>query len=121
MKITLTLIFILLTTVSNAWSQDIPVMRRLDRVRLAEAFRMSEKLGDALWTGWSKAPFAVLLVTRDKEFLIRHPRPTKDFTFLGYDARLKSDVYFRDRKFQIDFLATFPAVGGVSTIVVGQA
>ena len=96
-------------------------MRRLDRVRLAEAFRLSEKLGDALWPGWTKAPFAVLLVTRDKEFLVRHPRPTKDFTSLGYDARLKSDVYFRDRKFQTDFLATFPAVGGVSTIVVGQA
>lgn len=121
MKTTLALIFILLIAVNDALSQDIPVMRRLDRVRLVEAFRLSENLGDALWPGWSKAPFAVLLVTRDKEFLIRHPRPGKDFTSLGYDARLKSDVYFRDRKFPTDFLATFPAVGGVSTIVVGQA
>ncbi|HKY42952.1 MAG TPA: hypothetical protein VJM50_07635, partial [Pyrinomonadaceae bacterium] len=106
---------------SNALSQDIPVMRRVDRSRIAEAFRLSEKLGDELWSGWSKAPFAVLLVTRDKEFLIRHPRPSEDFTSLGYDAVLKSDIYFRDRKFQTDFLATFPAVGGVSTVVIGQA
>ena len=121
MKTTLALVFILLIAVTDALGQDIPVMRRLDRVRLVEAFRLSEKLGDALWPGWSKAPFAVLLVTRDKEFLVRHPRPTNDFTSLGYDARLKSDVYFRDRKFPTDYLATFPAVGGVSTIVVGQA
>ena len=121
MKTKLALIFILLIAGSEALGQDIPVMRRLDRVRLVEAFRLSEKLGDALWPGWSKAPFAVLLVTRDKEFLVRHPRPTNDFTSVGYDARLKSDVYFRDRKFPTDFLATFPAVGGVSTIVVGQA
>ena len=96
-------------------------MRRVDRVRLAEAFRLGEKLGDELWPGWSKAPFAVLLVTRDKEFLIRHPRPTEEFKSLGYDQELKSDVYFRDRKFPTDFLATFPAVGGISTIVIGQA
>ena len=120
-KNTLVITFLLLSAVSNTLGQDIPVMRRVDRVRLAEAFRLSEKLGDKLWTGWSKAPFAVLLVTRDKEFLIRHPRPSEDFTSLGYDAQLKSDVYFRDRKFQTDLLATFPAVGGVSTIVIGQA
>ena len=120
-KNTLALTFILLISASAALSQDIPVMRRVDRVRLAEAFRLGEKLGDDLWPGWSKAPFAVLLVTRDKEFLIRHPQPTEDFTKLGYDAQLKSDVYFRDRKFQTDFLATFPAVGGVSTIVIGQS
>ena len=120
-KKTLALNFILLIAVNNALSQDIPVVRRVDRIRLAEAFRLGEKLGDELWTGWSKAPFAVLLVARDTEFLIRHPRPSEDFKSLGYDDVLKSDVYFRDRTFQTDYLATFPAVGGISTIVVGQA
>ncbi|HEX6717811.1 MAG TPA: hypothetical protein VF088_11910 [Pyrinomonadaceae bacterium] len=117
----LALNFILLLIVSNALSQEKPSLREVDRVRIAEAFRLSEKLGDELWAGWSKAPFAVLLVTPQKEFLIRHPRPSQDFTSLGYDARLKSDVYYRDRKFQTSLLATFPAVGGVSTIVIGQA
>ena len=115
------LIFLLLTAVVDVSSQEKPALREIDRVRLAEAFRLSEKLGDDLWAGWSKTPFAVLLVTQDKEFLIRHPRPSDDFTSLGYDAKLKSDVYYRDRKFQTNLLATFPAVGGVSTVVIGQA
>ena len=106
---------------SNVLSHEKPSLREIDRVRLAEAFNLADKLGDDLWSGWSKAPFAVLLVTQDKEFLIRHPQPSKDFTSLGHDARLKTDVYYRDRKFQTNLLATFPAVGGVSTIVIGQA
>jgi hypothetical protein len=117
----LALIFLPLTAVVNVSSQEKPALRDIDRVRLAEAFRLSEKLGDDLWAGWSKTPFAVLLVTQDKEFLIRHPRPSDDFTSLGYDTKLKSDVYYRDRKFQTNLLATFPAVGGVSTVVIGQA
>ena len=120
-RITLALSFILLLTAGTAFSQDKPALREIDRIRLAEAFRLSDQLGDELWAGWSKAPLAVLLVTPDKEFLIRHPQPTKDFTSIGYDTILKSEVFYRDRKFQTDLLATFPAVGGVSTIVIGQA
>ena len=57
------------------------------------------------------------------EFLIRHPKPSSDFTSLGYDAVLKSEVYYRRRTFPPYYLATFPAVSGssISTIVVGQA
>ena len=117
----LALSFLVLTVISNASSQEKPKLSDVDRVRLAEAFRLSEKLGDDLWAGWSKTPFAVLLVTQDKEFLIRHPRPSEDFKSLGYDTLLKSDVLYRDRKFQTNLLATFPAVGGISTIVIGQA
>jgi hypothetical protein len=96
-------------------------MRDIDRTRLAEAFRLADSVGDKVWPGWSKAPFAVLLVTPENEFLIRHPQPSKDFTPLGFDAVLKSDVYFRKRTQPPNFLATFPLVGGISTIVVGQA
>jgi hypothetical protein len=118
---TIALSFLILTLVCNAPAQEKPTLRDIDRVRLAEAFNLGEKLGDNLWTGWSKAPFAVLLVTPDVEFLIRHPQPTQDFKTLGYDARLKSEVYYRDRKFDTNLLATFPAVSGISTIVIGQA
>ncbi len=82
---------------------------------------MSEKLSERVWKGWSKAPFAVLLVTPEHEFLVRHPQPSKDFISIGYDPLLKSEVYFRKRVFQPGLLATFPAVGGVSTVVIGQA
>lgn len=61
------------------------------------------------------------MVTPEREFLVRHPKPSSDFVLSGYDPMLKSNVYSRKRVFQKDFLATFPAVGGVSTIVAGQA
>lgn len=97
-----------------------PRLRTEDRVRLAEAFRMGDALGERVWKGWGQTPFAVLLVTPEYEFLIRHPRPSDDFERLGYDALLKSEVHFRKRVFAANLLATFPAVGGVSTIVIGQ-
>ncbi|HEV8150683.1 MAG TPA: hypothetical protein VGP61_10910, partial [Gemmatimonadales bacterium] len=70
---------------------------------------------------WSSAPFAVLLVTPEREFLLRHPRPSADFKPLGYDSLLKADVFARARQYSPQLLATFPAVGGIPTIVIGQA
>ena len=104
-------------------AQDKPALLAIDRTRLAEAFRLGDRIGDRVWPGWSKAPFAVLLVTPDYEFLMRHPKPSPDFVKLEYDAVLKSDIYYRKRTFPTSFLATFPAISGgeISTIVVGQA
>jgi len=100
---------------------ETPVLAEVDRVRLAEAFRLAEAVGNKLWPDWDKAPFAVLLVTPEHEFLIRHPKPSDDFAPLGDDALLKSKVWYRKRKFSPQLLATFPAVGGVPTIVIGRA
>lgn len=102
-------------------AQEKPAIPKVDRTRLAEAFRIGESLGNRVWATWDKAPFAVLLITPEYEFPIRHPRPSADFTLVGNDPLLKSNVYFRKRTQNIHFLATFPAVGGVSTILIGQA
>src|SRR5262249_9209725 len=104
-------------------AQNKPSISDVDRIRLAEAFRLGESMRDVLWKDWDKAPFAVLLVTHEYEFLIRHPQPSQDFNLLGYDRLLNSNVYFRKRMQRTDFLATFPAIKGsiVPTIVVGQA
>jgi hypothetical protein len=91
-----------------------------DRIRIAEAFRLADSIGDELWAGWTAAPFAVLLVTPEREFLVRHPRPSREFVRVGYDSLLRGDVLVRDRTLPPNLLATFPAVGGVPTIVVGQ-
>jgi hypothetical protein len=91
-----------------------------DAVRIAEAFRLADAVGNRLWPNWSRAPFAVLLVTPQKEFLVRHPKPSADFTLVGEDTVLKQKVWSRPRKFPTHFLATFP-VDGVPTIVIGQA
>lgn len=121
MKTKLALTFVVLLYAHGALAQDKPKVPEIDRIRLAEAFRLGESLGDRVWKDWNSAPFALLLVTPEHEFLIRHPRPSKDFTLVGYDSLLKSGVYFRKRQFGTNLLATFPAVGGVSTIVIGQA
>ena len=102
---------------------DPPSLSATDRTRLVETFRLADQLGDRLWPGWSKAPFAVLLVTPETEFLIRHTNPSSDFTNVGFDPILKTEVYYRKRTFPAHFLATFPAITNspVSTIVMGKA
>lgn len=99
---------------------SVPEVRESDRIRIAEAFRISEVLGDTLWPQWNKSPFALLLVTPEHEFLFRHPRPTNDFVSRGYDSLLNCEVFYRQRIFETSLLATFPAVNGISTIVIGQ-
>src|SRR6266852_2673819 len=98
-----TLSFILVSFTS-AVAQDKPALPAIDRTRLAEAFRLSDRVGDRVWPGWGKAPFAALLVTPDYEFLIRHPKPSTDFVKLEYDPLLKSEVFYRKRKFPTSFL-----------------
>ncbi len=104
----------------SSLSDSAPSLSETDRVRLAEAFRIADELGDQLWKDWSQAPFAVLLVTQDYEFLIRHPKPSADFVKIGHDSMLSSDIYFRKRIFNPEFQATFP-IEGTATIVIGQA
>ncbi len=121
MKVKLSLAFLILLFTSSVLAQEKPNISAVDRIRLAEAFRIGDILGNKVWKNWDKAPFAVLLVTPENEFLIRHPQPSKDFTLVGYDSLLKSNVYFRQRTKQINLLATYPAVGAISTVVIGQA
>jgi hypothetical protein len=115
------LILLLLLLFQKSLTQEKPAIPYADRIRLAEAFKIAETLGNQVWKDWDTAPFAVLLITPKHEFLIRHPRPSDDFDPIGYDSLLESDVYFRKRTFPTTLLATFPAVGGISTIVIGQA
>ena len=98
-----------------------PALSPADRIRLAEAFRLKAWIGERVWPGWSRTPFPVLLVTQDWEFLVGHPAPGDGFRRLGRDAMLGQEVLVRKRVFPPNLMATFPAVGGISTVVVGQA
>ncbi len=111
---------VLLLSLSCFILQAQPRIHATDRIRIAEAFRIAEQIGDSVWSGWSKTTFAVLLVTPAHEFLLRHPKPTQDWDKAGYDSLLRSDVLYRKRLLPINVLATFPAVSGISTVVVGQ-
>jgi hypothetical protein len=121
MEIGSTAVLGLLALASAVGAQSPPTIPDADRVRIAEAFRLADALGNRLWPDWDKAPFAVLLVTSEHEFLIRHPEPSDDFIPSGEDGLLKGSVWHRPRQHSSDLLATFPAVGGISTIVIGQA
>ena len=92
-----------------------------DRLRLAEAMRLADELRDDLWPGWGRTTMGVLLVTDSAEFLVGHSRPSADFAPRGYDPLLKREVWTRPRQFSPTLLATFPAVSGIPTIVIGSA
>jgi hypothetical protein len=109
---------IFLLSFQGATAQGKPFIPETARIRLAESFKLGEALGQHVWKGWDKTPFAVLLVTTEYEFLIRHPKPSQDFAELGYDSLLKSKVYFRRNAHSTGIAATFP-VNGVPTIVIG--
>ena len=118
MRRVILLISISFILVINIPAQTIP---DIDRTRIAEVYRIGEKLQDKLWPGWSTAPFSMLFITDDHEFLIRHPKPNDEFTSIGFDKLLNSEVFVRPRKFQKNFLATFPAFGHGPVIVIGKA
>jgi len=81
---------------------------------------VAERLGDGLWPGFTASPAAVLLVTSKTEFLFYHADPSSDFTSVGYDSVSRTEVFCRDRVFDTHLLATFPAVAGIPTVVIGQ-
>ncbi len=95
------------------WAEEKLPLPRTDEIRLDEAARLAAELGEEVWKGWSAAPFAVLLITPEREFLLRHPKPPADF-------RGEGGVLSRTRTLSPGMLATFP-FEGTSTIVVGQA
>lgn len=123
MRMRIVIFLLLVCSTATAFGQTKPSIANNDRIRLAETFRLNEFIGDRIWKDWSKTPFAVMLVTPEYEFLMRHPQPSPDFALLGYDSLLKCKVYFRKRTFPVRLLATFPAISGssVPTIVVGTA
>src|SRR5437867_13122263 len=93
---------------ADALADSTPRLPEVDRIRLAEAFRVAEAVQDRVWPQWSSAPFAVLLVTPEVEFLVRHPAPDPGFLAGPYDSLLGSRVYWRRRVFPTSLQATFP-------------
>lgn len=91
-----------------------------ERIQLSEGFRLIGAL-ESRWDGWLEAPSSVLLVKRDHEFLIGHPEPTDDFRSIGLDPILGREVLVRKRVFAPNLLATFPAITGVPTVVIGTS
>lgn len=113
------LFFLTILICSNSFGQSLPELRYADKIRIKEAMTISTQFGDKLFKGYSTVPFAIVLITDSTEFLINHPNPSSDFKLLGQDDILKTNIYYRKTQFNPHFLATFPAVNGLSCIVVG--
>lgn len=108
-----------LSLVSFSFSQTVPKMRYEDKIRIREAITISEQVGDKIWKGINKVPFAVLLVMDSIEFLVHHPNPSGDFKLSEDDKVLNTKILYRKRQYPNWYLATFPAVNGLNCIVVG--
>lgn len=119
MKQILIPVLFILTFDSICNGQVLPKIDYEDKIRIREAKRMADRSGDSVWKGFKQTLFPVLLITDSVEFLIDHPYPSADFNFLQEDTVIKSKVYFRKRVFPVNMLATFPAVNGLSCVVVG--
>jgi len=104
-----------------AGAQSFPPPPAAERIRLAEALRLGDAVRERVWPGWGSAPVPLLLVTDSVEYLVGHSRPSDDFRSLGPDAVIGREILARARVFEPTLLATFPAVGGIPTAVVGTA
>lgn len=91
-----------------------------NRIRIREAIRINEIYGDQVFIGMKEAPFAILLLCDSTAFLINHDNPSDDFILLKEkDEVLNIPVYYRPLQYPNYYLATFPAVNGIPTIVIG--
>ena len=121
MRVQLQLLFLCL--VVGSVSAQTHSLAEKDAIRLTEAYALSNYVGDSIWEGWSDVPFAILLLTPERDFLIGHPQPSDDFISEGVNHHLGLEVFSRPRTegWSLQLLATFPAVGGLPTVVIGQA
>jgi hypothetical protein len=91
-----------------------PSLPRSDEVRIRELYRLAGQIEGRVWPGWGGTPAPMLLVTAETEFLTHHPEPPAEFRKIG------EGLYARPRKFATALLATFPAFGPPSVIVIGE-
>jgi len=95
------------------WAAD-EALPAEDGVRIREFYRLAAQVQDQIWPGWSKTPAPLLLVADNTEFLTHFGKAPAEF------RKIEDDIYARPRKFPTSFLATFPAFGPPSVVVVGE-
>ncbi len=91
-----------------------------DRVLLSETFRLAGELGEEIWPGWGVAPWEVLLVGDEHQYLVNSPRRPEGFVELGRDELLEGKVLVSERTVSPGLRATYPILGGPPVVVVGR-
>ncbi len=107
-------LFLFMLMAAPALAQDLAQIPADDAVRIREFYRLASKIQDQIWPKWSRTPAPLLLVTSSSEFITHHPSPPPVFT------RTAGDFHVRPRHFPTGMLATFPAFGPPSVIVIGE-
>jgi hypothetical protein len=97
-----------------------PPLPAVDRVRISEARHVAASVADSVWPTWSSAPFAMVLVTPNTEFLIDAPAQGAGWSAVPFDTLFGALIHSRARQFAPGMQATFPFVNGINTIVIGQ-
>ena len=97
-----------------------PPLAESDRILLAEAFRLAQELGEEIWPGWGVAPWEVLLVGSEHEYLVNSPRRPAGFTSLGRDDLISGEIQARERTVGRDLRATYPILGLPPAVVIGR-
>lgn len=85
-----------------------------DRTCVAEFYRFAAANQEKLWPGWSKTSTPFLLVTAQGEFLTHSEGVPEGFKQIG------EDYLWRERQFPLSMMATFPALGERSLIIIGE-
>ena len=98
---------------------ETPSLPEPERLLLAEAFRLTTELAEEIWPGWGVAPWEVLLVGEEHEYLVNSPRRPEGFAELARDELLEGKVLVRARTVPPGLRATYPLLGGPPLVVVG--
>ena len=89
------------------------------RELIRDARTAARQHGDQVWAGYNDAPFGVLLVEESGERLFCHQPVPEEFESTGLDPVLSCPSGVRPTTFPLGMLASFPAVAGIPTIVIG--
>ncbi|MFQ5350391.1 MAG: hypothetical protein ACE5EG_08110 [Thermoanaerobaculia bacterium] len=87
---------------------------------MSETFRLAAELGEQIWPGWGVAPWEVLLVGEDNEYLINSPRRPEGFAEVETGELLEGTALVRARTVPPGLRATYPMLGGPPLVVVGR-
>lgn len=86
---------------------------------IAAARQVVDGPARGLWPGWDQAPFGVLVIGPETETLYCHQGPAEGFSPGAVDPVTGCATHQRPRSLPANLRAAFPAVDGVSTIVIG--
>ena len=108
---TLILFALIACGTANVFAQSLPAD---DATRVSEFYRFAAAVEDKIWSNWSHVPAPLLLITERGEFLT-HSGVVPD----GF-KKIDDEYLYREEQFPTNLMATFPAFGLPSVIIIGE-